>query len=106
MKPSQEINELMALFASAMIAVATKLIKASKKPSLLVIIGEVLIGLAFCFILAPAMQEYFGLSIRVVCAMTWVGAYFSGILLTGAESVIRDYFSKIAFKTPKNNDSE
>jgi hypothetical protein len=95
---SKELSEYFTLFLCAMTAVAARIIKASEPPSKAVIFGEILIGLAFCFILAPAIKEYFSLSDREIYAITWAGAYFSGIVLQGIENIIKGYLSKI---TPK-----
>jgi len=105
MKPSQEINDLLAIFFSGMTAVAIRLVRAIEKPSRPVIIGEVLVGLAFCFIIAPAAQERYSLSIKAVCAMTWAGAYFSGLLLQGAERILKGYVEKFTPK-PKEEDDD
>lgn len=95
---SKELSELFTLFLCAMTAVTARIIKASEPPSKPVIIGEILIGLAFCFILAPAIKEHFGLSDKQIYAITWSGAYFSGLVLQGIENIIRGYLDKIAPK--------
>jgi len=100
MTPPPDLDEKMAVFASAMAAVTLKLVKATTRPSVAVIIAEVLLGLAFCFILAPAVQEHYNLSLKAVCAFTWIGALFSGILLQGAEVYIKAWLEKV---TPDNN---
>ena len=96
-----EYDEKMAIFASAMSAIALKLIRATSRPSFPVVVGEILLGLTFCFIIAPAVQEYYNLSLKIICALTWIGALFSGILLQGAESVIKAWIGKV---TPNDND--
>ena len=101
--PNESLNDTLAIFASAMTAVATRLVRATAKPSKTVITGEILIGLAFCFFLAPAVQEYYGLSVKAICAMTWAGSYFSGLLLAASEKILLGYVKKF---TPKNDDSE
>ena len=97
-----EFDDKMAIFASAMSAVALKLVRATARPSIPVVVGEVLLGLTFCFIIAPAVQEYYHLSLKLICALTWIGALFSGILLQGAENVIKAWIEKV---TPNDNDN-
>jgi hypothetical protein len=101
MKLNQELNELIAIFSSGMIAVAVRLFKATEKPSVIFVIGELLIGLSFCFVLAPAVQEHFALSTKSICAITWAGCFFSGMVLKQLEALIKAYFQKL---TPKNNE--
>lgn len=95
---NKELSELFTLFLCAMTAVTARIIKASEPPSKAVIMGEILIGLAFCFILAPAIKEHFGLSDKQIYAITWAGAYFSGLVLQGIENILKIYLEKI---TPK-----
>ena len=102
--PNEQINEYLAYFVSGMAAVVSRLVRATERPSRSVIMGEVLIGLAFCFILAPALQEYYGLSTKAVCAITWAGSYFSGVILQGVEAVIKDRLK--AAKTQKRKQNE
>jgi len=103
MTPPADLDEKIAVFASAMAAVTLKLVRATTRPSVAVIAAEVLIGLAFCFILAPAVQEHWNLSLKVVCAFTWIGALFSGILLQGAEVYIKAWLEKV---TPDNKNDD
>jgi FtsH-binding integral membrane protein len=97
----QELKDVFVLFACAMTAVVTRIIKSTNKPSKMFIFGEILIGLAFCFFLAPAVQLQWSLSIQATCAITWVGAYFSGLVLKCLEDLIKAYFTSF---TPKNDD--
>lgn len=101
--PFQEIKDLFVLFLCAMTAVCTRIVKAVDRPSKMFIFGEVLIGLAFCFFLAPAVKEHWSLSIQATCAITWVGSYFSGLVLKGLEEIIKGYFVKF---TPKKDESD
>jgi hypothetical protein len=97
----QELKDLFVLFVCAMTAVVTRIIKSTNKPSKMFIFGEILIGLAFCFFLAPAVQLQWNLSIQATCAITWVGAYFSGLVLKCLEDLIKAYFTSV---TPKHDD--
>ena len=101
--PFQEVKDLFVLFVCAMTAVVTRIVKATHKPSKMFIFGEILIGLAFCFFLAPAVQEQWNLSIQATCAITWVGASFSGLVLKCLEDLIKAYFTKF---TPKNDEPD
>ena len=100
---NNHVSDWIVLLLSSMSAVIVRLIKAAEKPSKSVVIGELILGLVFCFILAPAVQEYFALSLKAVCAITWAGAYFSGLVLKGMENIIKGYIDKI---TPKIKDEE
>ncbi len=104
--PNDQLNEYIAYFFSGMTAVMARIIRATERPSKSVVMGEVLIGLAFCFILAPAAQEHYGLSTKAVCAMTWAGSYFSGIILKGVENVIKSYLEAIRKANQQKNDNQ
>ncbi len=95
MKPDQQINELLALFLAGFSAMIAKLIKAGTNPSWQVVLVEVSIGCFFCFILAPAAKVHWGLGIEMTCFLAWVGSYFSGIILQGAESIIKTWFAQV-----------
>lgn len=101
-----DFDEKMAIFVSAMSAVALKLVRTASRPSVPVVVGEVLVGLAFCFIIAPAVQEYYNLSLKVICAFTWIGALFSSVLLQGAENTIKAWLTKITPTTKKDDNSD
>jgi hypothetical protein len=104
--PNEQLNEYLAYFLSGMTAVMSRLIRATERPSKSVILGEVLIGLAFCFILAPAVQEKFGLSTKAVCAITWAGSYFSGLILKGIENIIKSHLDSLKKLNLKTNDNQ
>ena len=103
--PDEQLNEYLSYFLSGMTAVMARLIRASERPSKSVIIGEVLIGLAFCFIFAPAIQEHYGLSTKAVCVMTWAGSYFSGLILKGVETAIKSHLDGMKKAKPKKDDN-
>ena len=93
MKQDQQINELLAVFASAMIAVSARLMSAVERPSKAIAVSEILVGLGFCFFLAPALQEHYKLSVKETCGIVWVSSYFSGLILKAGEDAIKSYSS-------------
>lgn len=95
MKDPSTINELLSLFCASMAAVISKLLKAAVRPSLTVIIAEVIVGCSFCFIIAPALAEWYGLSIKVACLFAWIGSYFSSLLIKSGEDIIQAWVSDI-----------
>jgi hypothetical protein len=96
MKSDQNINDALLIFASAMLAIAIKVLRATERPSKTVFFGEVLIGVSFCWVIAPALQEYYGLSTKVTCALAWVSSYFSGLILKAAEEVLKESLKSFA----------
>jgi len=49
---------------------------------------EILIGLAFCVFVIPALSEYFLWTVRAACLATFAAAYTSHLILRAIESLV------------------